>query len=101
MKPYSEDLRRRALAAVAAARARAEVVALFGVSLASLKRWLARQRAGQPLAAKRGRPGPAPRLGERELSALRATRRRSRRGFGPPRPTLARGRRGRPERLEF
>ncbi|HEX2173184.1 MAG TPA: helix-turn-helix domain-containing protein, partial [Dehalococcoidia bacterium] len=46
MRAYSEDLRERAVAAVERGLARPEVVAAFGVSRASLKRWLATSRAG-------------------------------------------------------
>jgi transposase len=51
----------------------AEVVRLFSVSLATLKRWLVKRRAGQSLAPKRYRPGPRPAFGNAEaLAALRA-----------------------------
>ena len=57
MRAYSKDLRERAVAAVDRGMARSEVVAVFGVSLASLKRWLATKRAGGDLRAKApGRP---------------------------------------------
>ena len=58
-KPYSVDLRERAVAAFDAGRLQTEVVQLFKISLASLKRWLAQRRAGQSLAPKATvRPGP-------------------------------------------
>ncbi len=41
MRPYSQDLRERAVAAVERGMARSDVVAVCGVSLASLKRWVA------------------------------------------------------------
>ncbi len=44
MKAYSIDLRQRAVAAVAAGTPRVEVVRLFGLSLATLKRLLKQQR---------------------------------------------------------
>ncbi len=44
MKAYSVDLRQRAVAAVAAGTPRSEVVRLFGLSLATLKRLLKQQR---------------------------------------------------------
>ncbi len=44
MKAYSVDLRQRAVAAVAAGTPRREVVHLFGLSLATLKRLLKQQR---------------------------------------------------------
>jgi transposase len=43
-KAYSLDLRERAVAAVEAGLLQAEVVRLFGVSLATLKRWLLKRR---------------------------------------------------------
>src|SRR5437764_11760109 len=57
-EPYSVDLRERAVAAYDAGRLQSEVVQLFKISLASLKRWLAQRRAGQSLAPKSYRPGP-------------------------------------------
>jgi transposase len=68
-KPYSVDLRERAVAAVEAGLRQAEVGRLFRVSLATLKRWLVRRRAGQSLAPKGGRPGPRPAFGEPEAVA--------------------------------
>ena len=44
MKAYSVDLRQRAVAAVATGTPRSEVVRLFGLSLATLKRLLKQQR---------------------------------------------------------
>ena len=44
MKAYSYDLRLRVLRAVDQGRSRAEIVAMFAVSLATLKRYLKRQR---------------------------------------------------------
>jgi transposase len=40
MKAYSQDLRERVLRAVDLGRPRAEIVQLFGVSLATIKRYL-------------------------------------------------------------
>jgi transposase len=57
-KPYSVDLRERAVAAYEAGRLQTEVVQLFKISLATLRRWLAQRRAGQSLAPKTYRPGP-------------------------------------------
>jgi transposase len=57
-KPYSVDLRERAVAAFDAGLLQTEVAHLFKISLASLKRWLAQRRAGQSLAPKSYRPGP-------------------------------------------
>ncbi len=44
MKAYSQDLREHILRAVALGRPRAEIVQLFGVSLATIKRYLKQQR---------------------------------------------------------
>jgi transposase len=72
-QPYSLDLRERAVAAVESGRGRAEVVDLFDLSLATLKRRLAKRRAGESLQAKPSRPGPAAQFGdEKTLAALRA-----------------------------
>src|SRR5947208_16032266 len=45
MRAYSVDLRQRVLAAVDSGMPRTQVVATFGVSLATIKRWLALRRA--------------------------------------------------------
>jgi transposase len=72
-KPYSVDLRERAVAAVESGLLQAEVVRLFSVSLATLKRWLLKRRSGQSLAPKTYRPGPPAQFGDPEaLAALRA-----------------------------
>ena len=44
MKAYSQDLRERVLRAVDLGRPRAEIVPLFGVSLATIKRYLKQRR---------------------------------------------------------
>ena len=44
-RPYSNDLRERAAAAVASGRSCREVASLFGVSVASVVKWSQRQRA--------------------------------------------------------
>src|SRR6266550_5228994 len=44
MKAYSEDLRERVLRAVDQGRPRAEIVQLFSVSLATLKRYIKQRR---------------------------------------------------------
>src|SRR5438270_5651557 len=70
-KPYCVELRERAVAAFDAGRLQTEVVQLFKLSLASLKRWLAQRRAGQSLAPKTYRPGPRGAFGSPEaLAAL-------------------------------
>jgi transposase len=71
MRAYSKDLRERAVAAVERGMARPEVVAAFGVSLASLKRWLATSRAGGDLRAKPP-PGARPTIGPEQEAALQA-----------------------------
>lgn len=43
-RPYSDDLRERAAAAVASGRSCREVASLFGVSVASVVKWSQRQR---------------------------------------------------------
>jgi transposase len=57
MKPYSEDLRERVVAAVERGTKRSEVVATFAVSLPTLKRWL-KQRRGRGDLAPKPIPGP-------------------------------------------
>ena len=44
-RPYSNDLRERAAAAVASGRSCREVASLFGVSVASVVKWSQRRRA--------------------------------------------------------
>ncbi len=58
MKAYSYDLRQRVLRAVDQGRPRAEIVAMFAISLATLKRYLKRQRETGDVRAKPipGRP---------------------------------------------
>jgi transposase len=72
-KAYSLDLRERAVAAVEAGLRQAEVVRLFGVSLATLKRWLFKRRSGLSLASKEYRRGFAAQFGNPEnLATLSA-----------------------------
>ena len=67
------DLRERAVAAVVEnGLPHAEVVRLFSVSWASLKRWLLKRRAGQSLAPKPSRPGPRGAFGTPEARAALA-----------------------------
>ena len=62
MKTYSLDLRERVLAAVDRGMPRKEAVGVFGVSLATLKRWLKRrEQTGSP--APKRRPGMRPVIG--------------------------------------
>lgn len=69
MKPYSEDLRERVVAAVERGMKRSEVVAAFAVSLPTIKRWLKQRRETGRLAPK---PVPGPPALKREalLAAL-------------------------------
>ncbi len=55
MGAYSKDLRLKVLAAVDRGVPRREAVGVFGVSLATLKRWLKRREEGEDLA-----PRPSP-----------------------------------------
>jgi transposase len=72
-KPYCIELRERAVAAVEAGLLQTEVVWLFKISLATLKRWLAQRRSGQSLAPKTYRPDPRAEFGSPEaLAALGA-----------------------------
>ncbi len=57
MKPYSKDLRLKVLDAIDRSMNRKEVVEVFGVSLASMKRWLKRRREAGSVEA-RAIPGP-------------------------------------------
>jgi transposase len=52
MGAYSKDLRLKVLAAVDRGVPRKEAVGTFGVSLATLKRWLKRRNEGEDLAPK-------------------------------------------------
>ena len=49
MGSYSKDLRIKALAATERGTPRREVVETFGISLATLKRWLKKRREGEDL----------------------------------------------------
>jgi transposase len=59
MGAYSKDLRLKVLAAVDRGVPRKEAVGVFGVSLATLKRWLKRRNKGEDLAPKPS-PGRTP-----------------------------------------
>jgi transposase len=52
MNAYSKDLRLKALSATDRGTPRREVVETFGISLATLKRWLKRRREGLDLSPK-------------------------------------------------
>src|ERR687898_3063665 len=62
MKTYSLDLRERALAAVDRGMPSKEALGVFGVSLATIKRWLKRREETGSAAPKR-RPGMRRRVG--------------------------------------
>jgi len=55
MKPYSKDLRLKALDAVDGGTPRKEVARVFGISVLSIKRWLRRRRETGDVA-----PSPIP-----------------------------------------
>ena len=61
MNAYSKDLRLKALAALERGMPRKEAVGIFGVSLATIKRWLKRRGEGENLAPKPS-PGRTPRI---------------------------------------
>ena len=67
MKAYSYDLRLRVLRAVDQGRSRAEIVAMFAVSLATPKRYLKRQRETGDVRTK-----PIPGRPAKKGAALRA-----------------------------
>ena len=69
MKTYSIDLRERLLAAVDRGTPRKEVARAFGVSLATLKRWLKR-RAETGSVAPKVQPGMVPRVGALSSSGV-------------------------------
>jgi len=59
MNAYSKDLRIKALGALDRGMPRREAASTFGVSLATLKRWLKRRREGEDVAP-RPSPGRTP-----------------------------------------
>jgi transposase len=61
MNAYSKDLRLKALGALDRLIPRKEAASTFGVSLATLKRWIKRRREGEDLAP-RPSPGRTPRI---------------------------------------
>jgi transposase len=60
MRAYSMDLRERVVAAVDAGMTQLQAAALFGVSLRTVERYLARRRATGGLAPTEQRHGPEP-----------------------------------------
>ena len=71
MRAYSVDLRQRVVAAVDAGTPRAAVARTFGVSLATIKRYLKRRREVGHLAP-RTSPGRPPDIPADRLAALEA-----------------------------
>ncbi len=61
MNAYSKDLRIKALGALDRGMPRKEAASTFGISLATLKRWLKRRREGEDIAP-RPSPGRTPRI---------------------------------------
>jgi putative transposase len=61
MNAYSKDLRIKALGALDRGMPRKEAASTFGISLATLKRWLKRRREGEDIAPKPS-PGRTPRI---------------------------------------
>jgi transposase len=70
MKAYSTDLRTRVLAAIDGGMARSKAVAVFQVSLSSIKRWLIQRHQSGSLAPK-PRPGQAATITPAQLPTLR------------------------------
>ena len=70
MKAYSQDLRERVLRAVDLDRPRAEVVQLFGVSLATIKRYLKQRREEGHVRPKAIRGRPAKKRAQVEADVL-------------------------------
>jgi len=58
MKPYSEDLRTRIIAAVEGGMSKSEAARVFGVSLSSVKRYARLAARDEPLAPRKGSGRP-------------------------------------------
>jgi transposase len=69
MKSYSEDLRRKIVAAVERGMSKTEAARLFDVSLSSVKRYSRMARQGNSLAPKK-RPGRTPKVDEKAKTLL-------------------------------
>lgn len=67
---YSVDLRQRVLAALQRGTSQTDVSDTFTVSVATIKRWLARERAGQSLTPRHS-SGRKHGIGDDELALLR------------------------------
>ena len=70
MRAYSLDLRERVLLALDSGTSRATVATTFRVSERTIRRWLARREAGQPLVGRTG-PGRPAGITDAALPALR------------------------------
>jgi len=72
MKAYSEDLRRKVVEAVEhRGMGKSEAARTFGVSLSSVKRYVAKANQGESLSPKK-HPGPRPKIDERARRLLEA-----------------------------
>jgi transposase len=72
MKAYSEDLRRKVVEAVEQrGMGKSEAARSFGLSLSSVKRYVAKAREGTSLSPRK-HPGPRPKLDERARKLLEA-----------------------------
>lgn len=72
MKAYSEDLRRKVVGAVEErGMGKSEAARTFGMSLSSVKRYVAKARRGDSLSPRK-HPGPRPKLDERARRLLEA-----------------------------
>ena len=72
MKAYSEDLRRKVVEAVQQRGiAKSEAARTFGMSLSSVKRYVAKARRGNSLSPRK-HPGPRPKIDERARRLLEA-----------------------------
>jgi transposase len=71
MKSYSEDLRRKIVAAVERGMSKTQAARLFDVSLSSVKRYVRMARQGNSLAPKK-RPGRAQKVDEKAKKLLTA-----------------------------
>jgi transposase len=72
MKAYSEDLRRKVVAAVEQrGMGKSEAARSFGVSLSSVKRYVAKANQGNSLSPRK-HPGPRPKIDQRARRLLEA-----------------------------
>lgn len=71
MKAYSEDLRRKVVEAIHRGMGKSEAARTFGVSLSSVKRYVAKADQGESLSPRK-HPGPRPKIDERAKRLLEA-----------------------------